>query len=133
MKQRLITLALLVSILLVSIKLVLQFRTLHVPIRHITFTCAVAVESAVGQVCIRGDVGAQLHITITYCTDGDISSPAITEQEPGTSEYRWTWLVHQPTICAGKPASAQASASWIDGGQALAQATFYVAAKALSA
>jgi hypothetical protein len=127
MKQRLITLALLLAILLLSIKLVQQFRTLHPLIRHITFTCAVGVQGKIGQVCIQGDAGAQLHVTITYCNHQGVSSPTIIDQERGTNEYRWIWQVLQPMNCAGKPANAQALARWADGSQAGAKAIFPIA------
>jgi hypothetical protein len=129
-QQRLITFALLVAILLISIRLVQQFRVLHTPTRHITFTCAVAVQDNIGQVCIEGNAGAQLHVTITYCNHESVRSQVITDQVPGTNEYRWIWPVHQPTSCTGKPASAQASAKWADGSQASAEAIFPIASTA---
>ncbi|MGH2496558.1 MAG: hypothetical protein ACRDIV_17810 [Ktedonobacteraceae bacterium] len=126
-QQRLITLALLLAILLISIRVAQQFRALHAPTRQVAFTCAVAVQDKVGQVCIEGEPGAQFRITITYCNQQSVRSPVITDQEPGTNEYRWVWQVQQPTNCAGKSASAQASAIWADGSQASAEAVFSVA------
>lgn len=127
MKHRLVTLALLIAIMLLSIKLLQQFRAIHAPARHLAFTCAVAVQDSLGQVCIAGDPGAQVRITIIYCTRESVQSPVMTSQVPGTNEYRWTWQVQQPTSCAGKPANAQASAKWADGSQASAEAVFSVA------
>ena len=128
MKQHhLITLALLVAILLLSIKLVQQFRTLHLSARSITFTCAVGVQDNIGQVCVKGDPGAQVRISIAYCNHQSVNSPAMTSQVPGTNEYRWIWLVQQPISCAGKEASAQAWAQWAHGTPAWAKAAFSIA------
>jgi hypothetical protein len=120
-KQWTLTIGLLLAIVLIGIRMVQ--RALPQPVApSISFTCAVAVNHQVGEVCIKGASGAAVIIEIDYCDGSQISSPAIRDQVDG--EYRWIWQVE--TSCEGQ-IRATATASWPGGEQAEGIATFEVA------
>ncbi len=85
------------------------------------FSCAVAVDHLVGELCVRGPSGASVSIEVTYCDGSQIKSSAIRTQIE--REYRWVWRVQ--TTCRGQ-ARATALALWPDNKQSEAMAFFEV-------
>ncbi len=120
-KQWALTIVLLLAIVIIGTRIVQ--RALPQPVApSISFTCAVAVNHQVGEVCIKGASGAVVTIEIQYCDGSLVSSPTIRDQVDG--EYRWIW--HVETSCRGQ-VRATATASWPGGEQAEGIATFEVA------
>jgi len=119
--ERLKTIILVLAIGLLGIK-ILQVSLPKSPPPTIAFTCAVAVHSLTGELCVKGPSGASVNIEVRYCDGRQINSPHLHDQVNG--EYRWIWNVN--TSCRG-PASAKATAYWSGNRSAEALATFDVA------
>ncbi len=119
-RQRVITIGLLMAMALIGIRMG-QRALPQLPAPAISFTCAVALNHALGEVCVRGQSGAHVSITITYCDGNQVQSPVLQHQTVG--EYRWLW--HVSTRCEGT-AKALASAFWPDHTQSKARAVFSV-------
>lgn len=89
-----------------------QPRSVSVPPRLIRFTCAIAVNHQIGELCISAPGAAYTQISVDYC-DGSVGSPVLTERDSSTQEYRWIWNVQ--TSCIGPHAGvARAMAWWPD-------------------
>lgn len=119
--EHLITGMLLLAILLGGIKIAQVYLPKPAPPR-IAFTCAVAVHSLSGELCVSGPPGASVTIEVAYCDGTQVESPPIRDQVD--SEYRWIW--HVEVSCQG-PARATAIATWPNHEQAEAIATFAIA------
>lgn len=121
-KQWWVTVGLVVAILLIGVKIVQLSLAQHAPPPPaLSFSCAVAVDYQIGELCVRGPFGASVSVEVHYCDGSHIQSPQIRSQVDG--EYRWVWIVR--TACRGK-ASATALALWPDHRQSEAIALFDV-------
>lgn len=121
-KQWWVTAGLLIVIAIVGVKIVqLSVVRQAPPPPVISFTCAVAVDHQVGELCVDGLPGASVSIEVWYCDGSRISSPLLRSQTAG--EYRWIW--HVQTACRGQ-ARATATATWPDNRRSEALATFEV-------
>jgi hypothetical protein len=89
----------------------------------IRITCADAVDFHGGEVCVQTHPGAQLTITVTYCSGKMAKSASL---GPATADangsHRWTWV--PDTTCKGT-ATASVSADW-NGQSAFDSKTFMV-------
>jgi hypothetical protein len=120
-KHWMVTIGLLLAILLIGSKIV-QRALPPAAAPPVSFTCAVAVNHQVGEVCVKGASGAVVTVEIDYCDGSRVRSPAIRTQIEG--EYRWVWQVN--TSCSGQ-ARALAHARWPWNTWSEAIATFDVA------
>jgi len=116
--EQLTTIILLLAIVLGGIKIV-QVYLPKPPPPVIAFTCAVAVHSLMGELCVKGPSGASVTIEVSYCDGTQVESPPIRDQIAG--EYRWTW--HVEPSCQGL-ARATAIANWPNHERSEAIATF---------
>jgi hypothetical protein len=85
----------------------------------LTFTCAQAVDNSYGKVCVHTHPGAQLTITVTYCSGRAAKSASL---GPANGDHTWQWVPQ--TTCKG-PATAVVAASW-GGNSATNSTTFTV-------
>lgn len=121
--EQLTTVILLLAIVLGGIKIV-QWYLPKPPQPIIAFTCAVAVHSLSGELCVTGPPGATVTIDVSYCDGTQVGSPPIRDQI--ADEYRWIW--HVQTSCWGRGSAwAKAIAIWPGNVQAEAIATFDIA------
>jgi hypothetical protein len=120
-REPLATAILLLAVVLFGIKLV-QWNGSKPQQPVIEFTCAVAVHSLSGELCVTGPPGATVTIDVYYCDGTQVESPPIRDQ--GNGDYRWIW--HLAVSCQG-PAHATAIATWPGNVRAEAIATFDVA------
>jgi hypothetical protein len=67
----------------------------------IAVTCASAVDYSYGQVCVHTHAGAQLTITVTYCSGHKATSSSLqgTFTANGSGDYTWNWTPQ--TTCRG--------------------------------
>lgn len=72
-REQLTTIILLLAMVLFGIKIA-QFYLPKPPSPTIVFTCAVAVHSRAGELCIKGSPGASVSVTIHYCDGTQMNS-----------------------------------------------------------
>lgn len=77
----------------------------------VTVTCAYATDYSYGQVCVHTHAGAQLTITVTYCSGHVATSKSLqgTVTANGSGNYTWSWTPE--TTCRGS-ADAYITDSW---------------------
>lgn len=77
----------------------------------VTVTCAYATDYSYGQVCVHTHAGAQLTITVTYCSGHIATSKSLQGTVTANSSGNYTWSWTPDTTCRGS-ADAYITDSW---------------------